>query len=478
MADAKGFDWHLLRAVALVFLVARLVQLVAAHPFMDETYYWLWGQHPALSYFDHPPLIGWTQGLFSGLGWTVVALRFGPFLTLCGDLALLALISRRLVGAAWQESFWLIAAVFLSTPIFILITGSALPDHLLVFFCLVTVYAVESFRQSVEAGGPRWRFLYLAGLAIGLAMLSKYTGALLGVGLVVYLIVDPKLRRLFLSPQLYLAALIALALQAPVLIWNLQNGFASFGFIMGGRKSLGAFGFIGLWGYLAGAVAVLSPILAGVMLRFALRRRDGYGYERLVFWTSTLAFLAASFFTNILIHWNAIAYLVVLPFLVPLLRSRILVRLQLVYGALALCAAAFNFVALPITATVGIGIADQASAWSYGFDEIATEIATIRQTEHIDFVAASDYALASPLAFAMHDLSVTSLSPRTEEFDYWFDPAAHRGQTALIVADRWRPLDNVQAHFADVTELTQVHVYRFGKAIGHYRIYIARDYRP
>jgi hypothetical protein len=26
------------------------------NPIGDEAYYWLWGQHMALSYFDHPPL--------------------------------------------------------------------------------------------------------------------------------------------------------------------------------------------------------------------------------------------------------------------------------------------------------------------------------------------------------------------------------------------------------------------------------------
>ena len=25
----------------------------------DEAYYWLWSQHPAAGYFDHPPMIAW-----------------------------------------------------------------------------------------------------------------------------------------------------------------------------------------------------------------------------------------------------------------------------------------------------------------------------------------------------------------------------------------------------------------------------------
>ena len=472
MAEGRSLDWRVLRAVALVFLVARLALFLFARPFMDETYYWMWGQHPALSYFDHPALIGWTEGLASALGWNVVALRLFPLLTFCADLVLLWLVARRTAGGAWRDSFWTTTVIFLSAPIFVLVTGAALPDHLLLCFSLLTVYAIESLKQS---GSVRW--LYLAGLSIGLAMLSKYTGALLGAGLVVYLIATPALRSLFRSPHLYLAVLLALVLQLPVLIWNVQNGFASFSFILDGRSGLGGNGawWSGLGGYIAGAVGVLSPMLALVMVRFAGSRGDGYGFARLVFWFSTLAFLAASLFTNILIHWNAVAYIVVLPFLWPLLRARWLMVLQLVYGAIAIGAAAFNFTVMPISATYTV--ADQASSWSYGWDEVAAKIAEIRQTQPVDFVAASDYALASPLAFAMHDPNVTSLSPRREEYDYWFDPEAHRGQSALIVADRWRPLQ-VEGHFASVTQISQVDVTRFGRVTGRYGIYLGTGYIP
>jgi 4-amino-4-deoxy-L-arabinose transferase-like glycosyltransferase len=472
MVEPRSLDWRVLRAVAVVFLLARLALFLVAHPFMDETYYWMWGQHPALSYFDHPALIGWTQGLASLFGWNVVALRLFPLLTFCADLVLLWLLAKRTAGEKWRDSFWTTAAVFMSAPIFVLLTGSALPDHLLLCFSLLTVYAVESLRQTGKAG-----WLYLAGLSIGLAMLSKYTGALLGAGLVIYLLATPPLRPLFRSPHLYLAALIALALQLPVLIWNLQNDLASFGFIVDGRSGLGGNGtwWTGLGGYLAGAVAVLSPMLAVVMVRFGVGRRNSLGFPRLVFWLSTLAFLVASLFTNILIHWNAVAYIVVLPFLWPLLRTRWLMILQLVYGAVAIGAAAFNFAVMPIAATYTV--ADQTSSWSYGWGEVVAEINTLRQTQHVDFIAASDYALASPLAFALHDPGVTSLSPRREEYDYWFDPEAHRGQSALIVADRWRGLD-AGSHFASVTELTQVHIIRFGHAIGHYRIYLGTGYIP
>ena len=48
-------DWLLL-AIALYFVAVRLLFTFGVFPIADEAYYWMWGQHPALSYFDHPPL--------------------------------------------------------------------------------------------------------------------------------------------------------------------------------------------------------------------------------------------------------------------------------------------------------------------------------------------------------------------------------------------------------------------------------------
>ena len=201
MNEATGLGWRSARIVAIAFLAIKLALLVFSHPFMDETYYFLWGQHPAFSYFDHPPMVGWTEGLAGTLfGWSILGLRFFVLLTLLGDLALLWLLARQLKGDDWHEAFWPSAAIFLVTPIFFALTNVALPDHLLLFFSLATVYTVERLRS---ASASRW--FYLAGLAIGLATLSKYTGALLGVGLVLSILFSSRLRPLLRSPHLYLA---------------------------------------------------------------------------------------------------------------------------------------------------------------------------------------------------------------------------------------------------------------------------------
>ena len=403
MAEVRVGGWRTLCAVAVVLLAIKLVMLVVAHPFMDETYYFMWGQHPALSYFDHPPLVGWTEGLAAALfGWSIIGLRAMVALTLMGDLVLLYLFARHLAGEDWRRHFWLSAVLLSATPIFFALTSVALPDHLLMFFSLLAVYGFERFRAAFEAGETRWGWLYLTATAIGFAVLSKYTGALLAVGALGYVIARPSLRPVLRASHFYLATALIVVMQAPVIVWNLQHGLASVGFIFGGRAALRDLSsFAGLGGFALGAVAILSPILLVPMAKFLFAGRDGHGVARIIFWVSTIGFLVASVFTNILIHWNAVAYIVLLPFLALYLRSRILIGLQVVYGMLAIAFAAVNYTAGPVMAL--ISFADQTSAWSYGWDEVASEIAALRQSEPIGFVAATDYALASPLAFALQD---------------------------------------------------------------------------
>src|SRR5690606_34563206 len=112
---------------------------------------------------------------------------------------------------------------------------------------------------------------------------------------------------------------------------------------------------------------VLSPFLVWPLLRFASARRDSDTLTaRLVFWLSTLVFLVASLFTNILIHWNAVAYIAALPHLASHLRSRILVVGHFVFGHLLAGMLVVNTTMLPALALLNAPA--QTSSWNSGWD--------------------------------------------------------------------------------------------------------------
>jgi 4-amino-4-deoxy-L-arabinose transferase-like glycosyltransferase len=470
-----------LKALAAVLIIAKLALLVGSGTFMDEAYYWMWGQHPALSYYDHPPLNAWLQGLAGALfGWNRLSLRLMVGLALVADVALIWLLARRLAPDAAPALFWTSLVLFLSTPIFVVVTAVALPDHLMVTFGLAAIYCFHLYLADWRADAPsppRW--LYLAALALGLAVLSKYNAAFIGVGVALYIAIVPRLRPLLGRWQTYAAAALALAVQAPVLAWNVQNGFASFGFILSGRHEGLAQRTDGVIPFLISIVVFLSPFLLWPTFRFLLRpaaRVAGDGMGRAIFAVSTLAILALSFVTTALFHWNLAAYLALLPFLALQLRSAWLLGGHVLYGLALLGGMIVNYAVVPVGDVERFR--DEASAWVYGWDETAERVAQLRLEHGAGFIATPDYTTAALLGYAMNDRDVTSLSPRRDQFDFWFDAAAHQGQDAILLTDRYRPMqESVAAQFDSIETLESLEVVRFGKRLDTHQIHLARGFR-
>lgn len=465
-----------LQGLCAVFLVYKLALLSFGGTFQDEAYYWLWGQHPALSYYDHPPLNAWLQGLSGAVfGWNKFAMRLPVALALLADLVILWRLARWLAPDR-PDYAWTTLLLFLVTPVFFAVTAVALPDHLMLTFTLAALYGFLRFLASWPEA-PRWRYLYLGATALGLATLSKYNAAFLGFGLALTILIVPRFRPLLGRPQLYLAAALAVALQAPVIIWNLSENLASFSFIFGGRHAGLAVGTDGLRGLVIGFLLVIGPFLAVPLLAFGFRSTGGDALARASFWLSTLAIGGLALVTNTLFHWNLVAYLAALPFLAAHLRWRWLGWLHVAFGAAFLSFMLGNYAIQPLTDVEAL--ADEATAWAYGWDEAGAAVEAARAEHSVGFVAAADYTTASLLANALKDPDVTSLSSRRDQFDYWFVPAAHAGEDAILLGDRWRPLDpSIIAQFAEVTPIAEVPVQRGGQEINRFELFLGRGFSP
>lgn len=120
-----------------------------------------------------------------------------------------------------------------------------------------------------------------------------------------------------------------------------------------------------------------------------------------------------------------------------------------------------------------------AGVLSYGWEEVIPEVEKALAERKIGFVATPWYASAGALAFALRDRDVTSLFPGRDAFDDWFDPAAHVGQNALIVADRKRGLtEAISSQFKSVRRIKRLNIVINGYVVERYSIYIAREYAP
>jgi 4-amino-4-deoxy-L-arabinose transferase-like glycosyltransferase len=183
---------HLQIVVALL-LAMRLAFMLFVAPIGDEAYYWVWGQHPDLSYFDHPPLNAWLLGIMSQVfGWTIGGLRILGWLTTAGTIWIFWLWSRRFASPEREGWFWLATAAYLAMPIVAIFSGMMFPDHLLVFLSIAALYAFARFFETWDAGHERWRYLFIAALALGLAALAKYSAVFVAAAVVLHILLAPR----------------------------------------------------------------------------------------------------------------------------------------------------------------------------------------------------------------------------------------------------------------------------------------------
>jgi len=468
------------------FLALKVWFDVAVVPMGDEAYYWMWGQRPDLSYFDHPPLHAWLLGLVSAtLGWNQFSLRCLTWLCLFGTFVLFRHWSRRIAPADPEVYFWRTSALYLATPVFFLMTTMVFNDYLLVFLAFVSFHFFLRFTDAWERGERSPANLYLGAFFLGLAALTKYNAVFLGLGFGAFVLLRPTLRPLLRFPHLYLAALLSLLLQAPVLWWNVVQGMASFRFHLGTRLT-GSFEHLHYL-YPLDFVANMAGLILGPFLFIALfrmlRDRSESPFERrarafglTVFGVSTAAMLVLSLFVYVYFYWNIVAYLAIIAIALRYLGNGWLMRLHLGFGVVMAVLLTTNFTLLP--AAYLVRAPDWGTAANYGWQEVAAAV-TEEQARHPDaFLGATRYTYAAQLGFQLRRHEVLPLNSLPDQYDFWYPEAGFAGRDAIFLADQAFPIDFAARQFRSCTPLRDVPVERLGVAVWSFRLYFCEGFVP
>ena len=231
----------------------------------DEAYYWTWSKESALSFLDHPPMIAWFIRFGTAIfGDTGLGVRFAGIVAMLVTQLLLADIVRRVthdVRAVVLAVLMPEAALYYG-----LLMAKVAPDVAMIPFAVAMLWALVRLHES---GDSRWWLA--AGVFGGLALISKFTVVMLLPAVAAFMLVPAWRRRWLFSPYPFAAALIAVAVFFPVLIWNAQHDWASFRFqfvraVATHELSLRTVGdYIGLQFGLVGFV-LLPVVLFGVSL--------------------------------------------------------------------------------------------------------------------------------------------------------------------------------------------------------------------
>lgn len=307
--------WNVTLFVLLVLaLVLRVVAMAGMPLLPEEAYYWMYSQHPSLSYFDHPPMVAWLIWFGTQLfGNTEFGVRAGIALMMLASSGVMYVFGRMWFG---RNAALSAAALLIILPVYFGTGLIATMDSALLFFWLVCLLGTSMALLQNKSWG--W---YLAGFGLGGAILSKYTGIFLGLGALLSVLAYVPWRRHLRSVHPYAATVLAFAMFSPVLVWNHQHEWASFKFQFLNRFADETIGTGTVASFALWQLAIATPlVLAGLVwlcartLLNARRRMTARWWMALCFSLPLLMVMSyKSLRDDVHLNWTLPAYLSVLP---------------------------------------------------------------------------------------------------------------------------------------------------------------------
>ena len=299
-------------ALVLLLIVLRGVAAALLPLSADEAYYWLWSQHLAAGYFDHPPMIAWLiRGGTALFGDTPLGVRMAGVLL---SLPASWFVWRGAAAVLKDEDRAALAVLLFNLTLMVSVELlAATPDMPSIVTSAAFVYCFVRLQAS------RKRAYWLgAGIAAGLGLLSKFSMLFLGAGAFAWLLLDrdarpgadaPNRTSWLLTPWPWVAAVLALAIFLPNLIWQSQHHWETFGFQFG-RISAGQFTGRFVAEFLATQFGLATPLIFVLMALGLSRatRANGRLVLALPVWTGLLYFLVHALHDRVQGNWPCFLY--------------------------------------------------------------------------------------------------------------------------------------------------------------------------
>jgi 4-amino-4-deoxy-L-arabinose transferase-like glycosyltransferase len=489
----KAF-WVLITGMFLFRMIYILISPLQLSP--EEAYYWSYSRHPALGYFDHPPMVAWIIWIFTSIfGHTEFGIRIGAVLLGAG----LTFITYRLAKELFDEKTGFFSALLLNLAfVFSLLYSTAItPDSPLFFFWGLAVYA---FMKGFRDEGNRW--WYIAGAASGCALLSKYTAILLLPSFAAVMIWEKADRRKWM--KFITASIVAFLVFSPVIIWNLTNDMASFKFQSSERAGSGlALNLVEFAGSIGFQAAFVTPFIFFAMIyvlaKTSFMKNKPFSYRFLLGTTlpTILFFYGIALVTWVKTNWPTPAYITGLVLLgacfvsgLEKLQQSSKSRFNAAAGYMAfagIAALLLNGLVLvqPFYPKVlpGLSKANTAAGWK----ELTTRTKEAREllpTPNNSFITGHGYQIASALSFyGFRDENVYSsnvFGERALAYDFWQDVKPLKGMDAVVVTGEFENFhypDALDEYFEEWKELDPLVVEIEGVTVRTFRIFVCLGYR-
>jgi hypothetical protein len=471
---------------------------------VDEAHYLLYAAHPALSYFDHPPLVGWVQIPLVALQSPVVVLRLVPglfwVLTVWGAYRLASRLERSHAGNESPEAASAGTAtpggaalatliVLLLAPMLHVLSVSLLPDTLLMALTVGLLHQTLTLMQpdALQRTAP-WLLL---GALLGLAGLAKYT-AIFTVPAIAVCLLGAHGWRVLRLPAFWAGMAVAAVFITPVLVWNAQNQWVSFTYQLAhGKGSAWQLGH--LRDFLLHQLLVFGPLM---LVAFWGWRQAPSGTRPLL-WLFALPFAIFAYMSGggtALPHWTAPSWVALAPFagmgLMRLWHQATTVWGSLVRGLVTLLATlqfmvCFSLLALmcsagwPLLPGSDAEVAPQPNPFAdlHGWEAAGARARSLAAERGLGRLAVQNWTLASRLGWYAQPLAVMVLAPGTTQFSLW-NGDQPKGDDALLVD--WSHMayePPVGPHgFERCTLLESLPLQHWGQPLARFRFYDCRGW--
>ncbi len=453
----------------------------------EEAYYWTYSIHPAMGYFDHPPMIAWTIMIFTKFfGTSEFSIRFGA--------VVLSLVTNIFFFLSMKKLFKVKTAFFSLVIlnfvfVFSLYSVFFTPDSLLICFWVISFYL---FLISCEKDCIFW--WTLLGITAGCAMLSKYTGVFIPASLFMFCLFTPSHRR-FLIKIIY-ASIISLIVFSPVILWNYQHNFASFAFQSVNRFSDKAgVTFSNIMGFWLMQALYFTPFIfiafAYAALSLMREKEKPFSEKLLLYYTLFLFlfFVAVSLRTWAKPNWTApsavFAAGMIAVFYLRLIDEKKSLKAKVYIISSILVAAFMNvlFYFQPLAPVIfpSLSKADSTMGWKALAQRVETERAKMPENQDT-FIIGNGYELASefkfytaiPSIFSRNAFGLPALA-----YDYWESPEKMKGANAIVVSAHYNEEpDDLLGYFFESYVETEPFEVKVGDAeVRSFRIFRCFDYK-
>lgn len=483
--DRKYFKYLLYLILGTTLF--RLIYINFPNLAPQEAYYWNYSRHPALSYFDHPPMLAYLIYIFTHLGkQSEFFVRILCVLISAGLTYLTYLIGKLL----FDNKVGFYSALLLnSILIFSLGAIIATPDTPMILFWILSFYF---FSNLILTQKKKW--WYFLGISTGLALLSKYTSAWIIPSVFLCLIFLKENRKWFLSKAPYLALILSLLVFSPVIIWNAQNNWASFLFQSSRRAGeLGSFSARHFFGYFGAQLGVVSPLVYFSLIYATIKsgivgfKEKNQKFLLCFFWSFPMILFFTLVATKywVKMNWVSAGYFSATIAGVSLFFqsqekgrkwiktwgiSALIVSLLFVLIAHILPVAKF----IPVSSSL-----DTITGWKELAERAETEKRTMREGT---IVVGYGYKVPSEIAFytSLETYSNNIIGENGLQFDFWSNPHDFIGKDAIFIYDqreRYKDPERLKYFFTTVKELDPLQIYRGGKVLTTFHIFKCYNYK-